>query len=157
MRNGTFIWHPFSVLVGTCFLLVAKIVKKGLWGEVWAQGRTKTDFGIPSDPLGRAGACTPAQFSLCHPRPSRLHFWNHFGIKLRAEISTILFLGPSGAMLGVKSGGPLLGSPGGPHVEGWGHHRNSGAAVPSRTLPRTSRGQKEGRNPIHGKLQGKAS
>ena len=28
------------------------------------------------------------------------------------------FGGPSGAILGVKSGGPLWGSPGGPHVEG---------------------------------------
>ena len=35
---------------------------------------------------------------------------------------------------------------------GGGRMCNSGAAVPSRTLPRTSRGQKKGRNPIHGKL-----
>ncbi len=39
-----------------------------------------------------------------------------------------------------------------PMSRGGGRGCNSGAAVPSRTLPRTSRGQKEGRNPIHGKL-----
>ena len=35
---------------------------------------------------------------------------------------------------------------------GGGVGSNSGAAVPSHTLPRTSRGHKKGRNPIHGKL-----
>ena len=36
--------------------------KQGLWREVWSQGRKRVAFRTCLDPLGRAGACTPAQF-----------------------------------------------------------------------------------------------
>ncbi len=50
----------------------------------------KHDLRTPSDPLGRAAACTPAQFSRLRRRPSGLPFWSNFRIKSEPEISTIL-------------------------------------------------------------------
>ena len=90
----------YSSAVFFCWSL--NIYKKGSGERCVVRVETKTYFWILSDPLGSAGACTPAQFSLFRPRPSRHHLWSNFGIKLEPEISTILFRRDKWGHLGSK-------------------------------------------------------
>ncbi len=100
MRKGTFILTHFRYFSAAFFCWSLKIYKKGALERGVESGSKKIDFWIPSDPLGSAGACTPAQFSLFRPRPSRHHLCSNFGIKLEPEISTILFWGDKWGYLG---------------------------------------------------------
>ncbi len=90
VKRATPFGSHFGVKFGTFFSRSNSPKQRAL--ERGLESRSKhVDFWIPSDPLGRVPAYTPAQFSLFRSGPSWLHVWSHFGIKLEPDISTILF------------------------------------------------------------------
>ncbi len=148
-------WGFFSAL---CFVRASESLKKGApGGHSKLQPFFSKFWGLPGGPQ----------------EGSRLHGSSIFtfvvgpekGSKMGAKMERFGLPNPNYTLLGAAFGRNLYHqmevhfwdplpdpmSRGGVAGRG-GRTCNWGAAVPSRTLPRTSRGQKEGRNPIHGKL-----
>ena len=86
----------FRYFLAAFFCLSLNICKKGSGERCGVRVEQKTDFWIPSGPLGSAGACTPAQFSLFRPRPSRHHLWSNFGSNWSQKSPLYSFWGASG-------------------------------------------------------------
>ncbi len=85
---------PILLFFVCVFALVAQICKRG--GSEERSGVRVEKMTILEPSRTFPGGLAPARqlkFSRFRSGPSRHHFWNHFGIKVEPEISTILHLG----------------------------------------------------------------